>query len=517
MILARYLFTTLYIAASLGLLFYSVNCYVLLYLYLRRRSSPHFQAGIALEAKGALRSAASLPVVTTQIPIFNEANVAERAIRSVAAMDYPRQLHEIQVLDDSTDETREIVNRVAAELRTENYRVVVFRREDRSGFKAGALAAALEVAAGSYVAIFDADFVPPTDFLRRTLPFFMADDRMGLVQARWGHINAEESLLTRAQAIGIDGHFMIEQSARTFSGLMMNFNGTAGIWRKAAIIDAGGWSGDTLTEDLDLSYRAQLRDWHTHYITEVEAPAELPTTVTAFKSQQFRWAKGSIQTARKLLPVIWRSDKSLWTKIQAALHLTHYAIHPLMMTVALLAVPVMFTLPIMTTNTRFALAVLLMISMMAPNSLYLVSQRTLYPAWLDRIRWFPFLMCIGVGLAASNTRAVLEAVTGRQSDFIRTPKRGDRNSKPKKYKVKTPVLPWIELALGLYCGGSLVVYIMSGHFLLGPFFFIYSAGFLTVGAMGLWELFETATPHQATTSKLSFEPATTESRPSEAA
>lgn len=511
MIFARYLLLSFYLAASVALLFYSTNCYVLLLLYLRRNRSEQFRRGEALRALPPLQASAGLPVVTTQLPIYNEANVVERGLRGAAAIDYPRELHEIQVLDDSTDETRDIIDRTVAELRAEGHRIVVLRREDRSGFKAGALSAGMNQAAGEYIAIFDADFVPPADFIYRTLPHFFADPRMGLVQARWGHINAEESLLTLAQSIGIDGHFMIEQSARTFSGLMMNFNGTAGIWRKAAIVDAGGWSGDTLTEDLDLSYRAQLRQWHTHYITELEAPAELPTTVTAFKSQQFRWAKGSIQTARKLLPIIFRSQRSAWVKLQAALHLTHYAIHPLMLIVAVLAVPIMFSLPDVSQGTRFGLSLILLFSMMGPNAVYLVSQRTLYPRWFDRVKWFPMLMGIGVGLAASNTRAVFEAICGRQSDFIRTPKRGDREAQPKKYRVKTPVLPWIEVGLGLYCAASLMLYLSTGRYLLGPFFFLYSVGFLGVGAMGLWELYEASSPRPVP--RLGF-PETPESRPS---
>jgi cellulose synthase/poly-beta-1,6-N-acetylglucosamine synthase-like glycosyltransferase len=516
---------SIYFAASLALFVYSVNCYVLLILFLRKRDQMKAGTAIIAAAKVHFDQPKNLPLVTTQIPIYNEANVAERALRAVAAIDYPASLHEIQVLDDSSDETREIVDRTASELREAGHRIVVLRRADRSGFKAGALALGLEEAAGEYIAIFDADFVPPAHFLRHTLPFFLADPRLGIVQARWGHINDEDSLLTRAQAIGIDGHFMVEQAARTFNGLLMNFNGTAGVWRRQAIIEAGGWSGDTLTEDLDLSYRAQLASWGTHYIADLEAPAELPTTVTAFKSQQFRWAKGSIQTARKLLPTVWRrGDFSWWVKLQATLHLTHYAIHPLMLLVALLAAPVMWMLPSLSPVLRVGLTASVLVSLMAPNSLYFASQRALYPKdWWRRVRWFPALMCIGVGLALSNTRAVFEALIGRESDFVRTPKRGDRIDH-KQYRVQTPILPWLELVVGVYCAASLGVYLTLGKYMLGPFLFIYSAGFIVIGIRGLWEqttarervvsapsLTETETPD------LAFPEAASESRPREAA
>ena len=345
--MAAHLLFFFYAGASVGLFLYGANCYVMLALFLRsHRASARAAARTIAEAEARFVHPEGLPLVTTQIPLFNEANVAERAIRAAARIDYPCDRHEIQVLDDSTDETREIVDRTVRELQARGHCIVVLRRTDRTGFKAGALAAALRVATGEFLAIFDADFVPPPRFLRDTLPFFLADDRMGLVQARWGHLNADDSVLTRAQAIGIDGHFTVEQSARTFNGLLMNFNGTAGIWRRRAILDAGGWSADTLTEDLDLSYRAQLAGWRTHFLSELEVPGELPDGVAAFKSQQFRWAKGSIQTAKKLLPRLWRDrDRSVWVKIQATLHLTHYAVHPLMLVVALFTLPAMLVFP----------------------------------------------------------------------------------------------------------------------------------------------------------------------------
>jgi cellulose synthase/poly-beta-1,6-N-acetylglucosamine synthase-like glycosyltransferase len=483
-----YLLIIVYCVASVGLFVYSTNCYVLLALFLRESAQRRALAVTAAATKARLEHAGEYPVVTTQIPIFNEANVAKRALLAAAAIDYPIERHEIQVLDDSTDETLQIVDRAAAELIRAGHRVKVLRRTNRTGFKAGALAVGLGQASGDYVGIFDADFIPPRNFYRETLPFFFADSRMGLVQGRWGHLNDQDGLLTRAQAIGIDGHFMIEQSARTFNGLFMNFNGTAGVWRREAIDDAGGWSGDTLTEDLDLSYRAQLAGWHTHFIAELEARAELPTSIGAFKSQQFRWAKGSIQTARKLLPSIWRSPASLWAKIQASLHLTHYAVHPLMLAVALLALPVMYILPKLSGPLYIPIMGVIFLSMMAPNSLYVVSQRRLYPQWFRRVLWLPLLSFIGVGLAVSNSRGVLEALAGRESDFVRTPKRGDGPT-PKAYGVKTPILPWIELALGVYCAASFVFAIHTSKSMLSFFLFVYTGGFLAIGAGGVWEWF----------------------------
>src|SRR3989449_2644652 len=266
------------------------------------------------------------PYVTVQLPLFNERYVAARLVRAVAALDYPADRLEIQVLDDSTDDTAEIVAGVVGELRAQGVRVAHCRRTVRTGFKAGALAEGLATARGEFIAIFDADFVPPRDFLRAALPHFT--ERVAVVQARWGHLNRSYSALTVAQALGMDGHFGVEQSARAGSGLLLNFNGTAGVWRKAAIIDAGGWQSDTLTEDLDLSYRAQLRGWRIVYRPGIVGPAELPVVITGFKSQQRRWAKGAIQTAVKLLPAIARAPFSLWTKYQAFIHLTYYMIYP---------------------------------------------------------------------------------------------------------------------------------------------------------------------------------------------
>ncbi|WP_373499185.1 glycosyltransferase [Desulfococcus sp.] len=472
----------LYFGAAAALMLYGLNCYVMIFLFNRGRTGAADARRRILDAAGDIELREDLPVVTTQIAVYNEVNVAERAIRAACRMRYPRDRHEIQVLDDSTDETCAIVDRTADLLRAEGHDVRVLRRKERTGFKAGALAAGLDVAKGSLAAVFDADFVPSEEYLLRTVPFFLADDRLALVQARWGHLNRTRSLLTRAQSIGIDGHFMVEQAARNWNGLYMNFNGTAGIWRRTAIADGGGWAWDTLTEDMDLSYRVQFAGWRTLFLPDLVVPAEIPEDVDAFKGQQFRWAKGSIQTAVKLLPRLVRQPVSLFKKLQAFFHMTHYLVHPMMLLMAILALPVLQVL-----NMNFgplifgAVACALLLSMTAPSALYLVSQRAAYRDWPRRVLFMPFLVVLGVGIAISNTRAVVEALAGRESPFIRTPKRGDREIK--RYRTSLPGLAFAEILMGGYCMLSLQVYLDAGKYLIGPFLAVYAMGFLFIGIL----------------------------------
>lgn len=474
----------LYFVAAAALMLYGLNCYVMIFLFRRGRAGAEEKRRRLLAAAGDLEQRGDLPVVTTQIAVYNEVNVAERAIRAACGMRYPRDRHEIQVLDDSTDETRGIVDRTADLMRAQGHDVKVLRRRERTGFKAGALAAGLAVARGSLAAVFDADFVPPEDYLLRTVPYFMADDRLALVQARWGHLNQDRSMLTRAQSIGIDGHFMVEQAARNWNGLYMNFNGTAGIWRKSAIADGGGWHWDTLTEDMDLSYRVQFAGWRTLFLPDLVVPAEIPEDVEAFKSQQFRWAKGSIQTALKLLPRLFRQPVPLFQKVQAVFHMTHYLVHPLMLLMALLALPVLLVFqmkfgPLL----LLAAACALLLSMTAPSALYLVSQRAAYRDWPRRVLFMPFLVVLGVGIAISNTRAVAEALAGHESPFIRTPKRGDREIK--RYRTSLPGLAFAEILMGCYCVFSLHFYLDAGKYLIGPFLAMYAMGFLFIGVLTL--------------------------------
>lgn len=472
-----------YLLAAFMLLLYGLNAYVMMFLH---RNGRH---GAAVLRRQTIESfdygkTDRFPFVTTQIPVFNEYNVAERIIRSACDIDYPEGLHEIQILDDSTDETASLIDRIVTELSDKGHTISVIRRPDRTGYKAGALAYGMEQAKGEFIAVFDADFVPPEDFLLKTIPFFLTQNRLGLVQARWGHLNRKFSPLTRAQSIGIDGHFMIEQSARNWGGLYMNFNGTAGVWRKEAISDGGGWQWDTLTEDMDLSYRVQFKGWETLYIPDLVVPAEIPEDINAFKSQQFRWAKGSVETAIKLFPSIIRNKEPLFKKVEAFFHLTHYFVHPIMLTLAILALPVMAILkngpgPFL----FFFIAVILLFSMSAPSALYIMSQRAAYKNWGSHIIWLPVLIVFGTGIAVSNSRAVFEALIGKKSGFIRTPKRGDRVQK--SYRADLPVSALVEIGLGCYCTVSFVAYMHYGKYLVGPFLAIYAAGFLSTGLLTL--------------------------------
>ena len=324
-----------YVIAGIGLVIYGFSCYYSIYLFLKNSRTTRLSDRKKILQFYREHSMDDLPQVTTQLPVFNEANCVERLLEAVCAIDYPKDKHEIQVLDDSTDECYEVAKKKVAELAAKGYDIKLIHRTNRSEFKAGALKEAMEVAKGEFLAIFDADFVPEKDFLLKTIPYLVMDEQIGLVQGRWGHLNRTESGLTLAQSIGIDGHFVVEQSARSWGKLFMNFNGTAGVWRKQAIY-GGGWEGDTLTEDMDLSYRSQLAGWKMKFVFDVIVPAELPNDINAFKAQQFRWAKGSIQTAIKILPRVLKAKVPLRVKIGAILHTTHYSIHPCMAAARLL-------------------------------------------------------------------------------------------------------------------------------------------------------------------------------------
>ncbi len=472
----------LYCIAVGVLMVYGVNCHVMVHLF--RRRLPERRE----EDQGLLRSFESkadlqaLPVVTSQLPIYNELNVAERVIDAVVAFDYPEGKHEIQVLDDSTDETRHIIGKKVEALRSSGVQVEHIRRPSREGYKGGALRHGLQTARGQLLAIFDADFVPPRDFLLRTVPFFLMDPRLGLVQGRWGHLNRTETLVTRLQSIGMNGHFVIEQSARNWNDLFMNFNGTGGVFRKAAILEAGNWQDETLTEDLDLSYRIQLAGWKCRYLVDVVAPAEIPTDINAFKSQQFRWAKGSIQTAMKLLSRVWESDYNIFKKVQATLHLTHYCVHPLMAYLAVMALPLLVTKGFDFPPVAFALfGFLLFLSCTGPSRLYWTAEKYIQGGWTRQMLFLPFLVCFGCGVAINNTRAIVEAVWGKKSEFIRTPKRGYMEKK--RYKPAGNLLFLFEIMAGLWCLLGMYFYFAVRQYLVGHFLLMYAIGFLYVGGM----------------------------------
>lgn len=430
------------------------------------------------------------PRVTVQLPVYNERYVAERLIRAVAAMRYPADRFEVQVLDDSTDDTADVVQRVVAELRAEGKDVLHLRRPSREGFKAGALAFGLESARGELVAVFDADFIPSPDFLERTVAQF-DDPEVGMVQVRWDHVNRDYSTLTRAQAILLDGHFVVEHAARHGSGRFFNFNGTAGIWRRAAIDDAGGWQHDTLTEDLDLSYRAQYRGWRFVYLDEVAVPAELPVDMAAFKSQQHRWAKGSIQTARKLLPRLLRSRLPWRVKLEAVAHMTANVGYVLMVLLSLLVVPSVWMRGDASPWLIFAVDLpIFTLSSLSVAAFYVTAQRMATGSWRGTLRRVPFLMAVGIGLSINNSRAVLEALAGRQSEFRRTPKYNLRDGeRPKHRRYRGSINPdtAIELALALYFTAAIGATAARGLWGAVPFLMLFAVGYGYTAVSTLWQ------------------------------
>ena len=396
-----------------------------------------------------------LPAVTIQLPIYNEMYVVDRLVEAVCRIDYPRDRLEVQVLDDSTDETRSVAALAVRRASLEGVDIKYIHREDRSGYKAGALEAGMRHASGEFIAIFDADFIPPPDFLLRTIHHF-TDPKVGMVQARWGHINQDYSLLTRIQSILLDGHFVLEHGGRNRAGHFFNFNGTAGVWRRTAIEDAGGWQHDTLTEDLDLSYRAQLRGWQFHFVPDLIAPAEVPVEMNAFKTQQHRWAKGSIQTCLKLLPRILQSDQPFGVKVEAFFHLTANFNYVLMVLLSILMFPSMVIRYNMGWYEMMLIDIpLFFAATMSVANFYMVCQREIYRhQWITRLKYLPFLMSIGIGLAVNNARAVFEALAGQQTEFARTPKYHIETGRDewigKRYRQAGLVQPIVELMLGLY-------------------------------------------------------------------
>ncbi len=425
------------------------------------------------------------PRVCVQLPIYNERHVAARLIKAVAALDYPHDRLQIQVLDDSTDETQRIVQRAVARYRRRGLDIVQLHRKQRQGFKAGALAEGLAQVNAELIAIFDADFIPPPDFLRRTVSYF-SDPRLGCVQTRWDHLNRDYSPLTRAQAMGIDAHFVIEQTARHRAGFFINFNGTAGLWRRACIEAVGGWQGDTLTEDLDLSYRAQLRGWRFMYLPQVAVPAEIPAQLEALKRQQFRWAKGSIQTAIKLMGPLLRSTQPWPIKLEGAIHLTGYLVHPLMLLMLLLTLPVSFIYR----SWVFVFLPFVVVAAIGPPLLNVVAQLDRKRRWRDTLPTLFSLLLLGTGLSANCSRAVAEAVLGIGSEFRRTPKfavrrRSDR-WQASTYALHCSPMVWIELFLSAFALFSLAMsWRWQGWRGLSPWLMLYTLGFAYVGGLGL--------------------------------
>lgn len=478
-----------YFGVLLVLSIYGAHRYYMSYLYHRFKGNLPMPAG----------KLPALPRVTIQLPIFNEMYVCERLIDAVCAIEYPRDLLEIQVLDDSTDETTQIAAKAVEGWKARGIDIVYVHRTNRQGFKAGALQAGLATAKGEFVAVFDADFVPGKDFLRKTVHYF-SDPKVGMVQVRWEHLNREFSMLTHAQAVFLDGHFVIEHTARNRSGRFFNFNGTAGVWRRQAIHDGGGWQHDTLTEDLDLSYRTQLAGWRFVYLPDVVSPAEVPVEMNAFKSQQARWAKGSIQTAKKLLPRILKSDLPRSIKSEAFFHLTANVCYPLMVVLSVL-MPLAMAIrhkqgmyEVLFLDLPFFVA-----ATMSLSTFYMDSQKEIGVPWKERVRHLPFIMALGIGMCLSQSKAVLEGLFGHQSEFTRTPKLGVKGAAGggwniKKYKGIKNALPFVEVAFGLYLPAA-VWFAIDQNWVTEPeklafslpFLLLFQAGFLYVGLTSLFQ------------------------------
>jgi len=440
-----------------------------------------------------------LPHVTIQLPIYNERFVVERLLEETTKMDYPRELIQFQVLDDSTDETHAYTERLCAEYRDAGFPIEYIHRTNRHGYKAGALENGLKTATGEFVAVFDADFLPPHDFLRRTVDYF-TDPKIGMVQTRWTYLNRDYNVLTEVQAMLLDGHFVLEHVARAGGGLFFNFNGTAGVLRKSMIEDAGGWQHDTLTEDSDLSYRAQLKGWRFAYAPDVECPSELPTETHGFQVQQSRWAKGLTQVAIKLLPKILRSDLPFRVKLEAFCHLTPNISYPLMILVSVLMLPVMIVRFYMGWFEMLIIDVpLIAASFWSISAFYVVAQRQLYPNnWKRSFLFLPALMAAGVALTLINTRAVIEALIGYQTGFARTAKYGttQKAGAPKAtiasaaYRRRSGWLPYLELAMGTIFLGIVWYAIDSYNFLAIPFLSLFVGGYYWAGFTTLWDEYQ---------------------------
>lgn len=470
-----------YFLVMVILAFYGMHRYQLVYLYYKHRKNA---------AKEPLKHFEQLPLVTVQLPIFNEQFVIDRLIEACCNLDYPRERLQIQVLDDSTDETKEVARNIVEQYQAAGHPIVYIHRTDRYGYKAGALDHGLKTATGEFVAIFDADFVPPREWLMQVIHHF-AEPNVGMVQTRWTHLNRDYSFLTQVEAILLDGHFVLEHGGRSRANVFFNFNGTAGMWRKCTIAEAGGWQHDTLTEDTDLSYRAQLKGWHFKYLQDVECPAEVPIEMTAFKTQQARWAKGLIQTSKKILPKVFESDAPFHTKLEAWYHLTANISYPLMIVLSTLLMPAMV---IRFYQGWFQMLLidfpLFMASTFSISSFYLVSQKELFPhKWYRTFLYLPFLMSLGIGLTVTNTKAVFEALLGIQSSFKRTPKyrvekRGEK-SKAAKYRKRLGIVPWIELLIGCYFALTIWYAIANENYFTVPFLLLFVVGYWYTGLLSL--------------------------------
>lgn len=479
-------FILIFYFLSLSVLFaFGMHGLFLLYYYHKYRNKKVEQPPMPAE----------LPVVTIQVPLYNEKFVAERIVHTICKINYPKDKLEIQVLDDSTDETQDILKPLVKHYQSQGFDIKYIHRTNRQGYKAGALKEGLEVARGEFIAIFDADFLPNEDFLMKTIPHF-ANPEVGMVQTRWEHLNEEFSLLTKAQALALDGHFAIEQEVRFKSGFFINFNGTAGIWRKTCIIDAGNWQPDTLTEDLDLSYRAQLKGWKFVYLNDVTSPAELPADINALKTQQFRWTKGAVETAKKLLPAVLKSNFSFKHKLESVVHLTSNIVFPFIVIVAVLNVPIVL-LKNLTESYDFyySLMSIFVLASISTFLFYTFAQKTIHMDWSKRILLFPLFLAGSMGFAINNTKAVVEALIGKKTGFVRTPKAGIIGKNPtealKKNKIrKIHSTVYFELLLAAYFLLGLGISAYYLEIAAIPFQLMFFLGFGSVGYLSLRQAYQ---------------------------
>ena len=471
-------FLVLFVLATYGL-----HRYWLVYDYYKyRRNIP-----------GPPPEATRWPRVTVQLPIFNERYVIERLVEAVSRFDYPREFLDIQVLDDSTDETQQVASACVARFSAQGLPITYIYRANREGYKAGALENGLKTAQGEFVAIFDADFIPAPDFLRRSIPYF-ENEKIGMVQTRWTYLNRDYSLLTQVETILLDGHFVVEHGARSRRGTFFNFNGTAGVWRRQAIEDAGGWEHDTLTEDTDLSYRAQLFGWKFLYLPDIECASELPVDMNGFKTQQARWAKGLMQTAKKSLPRVMKSDAPWHVTAEAFFHLTANISYPLMVLLSTMLLPAMIVrfyqgwVQMLVIDLPLFLA-----STCSISSFYLVAQKELRPKnWWRTFLYMPFVMAIGIGISVRNAQAVIEAIVGKKSEFARTPKfkiEGKQDSfVSKKYRNKAGWMPYAEIMLGVYFFFTVLYAVLNENYATVPFLLLFVWGYLYTGLMSLGQV-----------------------------
>ncbi len=477
-----YLFLVVYFLILITVFIYASHRYYMVYLYYKHQKDKPV-------LKGKLQK---LPRVTIQLPVYNEMYVVRRLIAASCEVDYPKELLDIQVLDDSTDETRDIAGECVKKFREKGYDIDYIHRENRVGFKGGALQNGLKSAKGEFVAVFDADFIPQKDIFQKTIHYF-ADKSVGMVQTRWSYLNRKYSFITKIQAIMLDGHFVIEHTARNWSGRFFNFNGTAGVWRIKAIQTAGGWQNDTLTEDLDLSYRSQLEGWKFIFLKDELSPSEIPVEINGFKSQQHRWAKGSIQTAKKLLPRILKSKLPLKVKIEAFFHLTNNVSYLLMLVLSMLIYPSMVArinigwFKMIATDVPF-----LLVATVGISFFYICSQREAYKNWKSRIIYLPMLMSLGIGLSVNNSKAVLGALFNKKTEFKRTPKYSIEEKKDrwlgKKYRGEINLLVIIELLLGIYFTFNIYFAFVNKIYVSIPFLMMFQVGYFYVAFLSLFQV-----------------------------